>query len=77
MTIDMLKRVMIRIRMASPGAKKITQSQLRKAIIIERGHCMATYYNIKKALIDIGWLKTMKTKFLVTGLDITEDYDYA
>ena len=76
MTIEMLKRVITRVRLIAPGKKKITQNQLRKAIIIERGHSMATYYNIKKALIDIGWLRTKKTKFELTDLDITEDFEY-
>ena len=80
MTLENLKRVMARLRLIAKKPRgntwKINQSDLRKAIIMERGHSMSTYYNIKKALIDIGWLRTAKTKFIITGLDLTEDFDY-
>ena len=80
MTIGSLKRVMLRLRkMVTLGQGDnyyATRSQLQKAIYIECGTSPATYFNNRRALINIGWLKTIKKRFLLTDLDLTEDFDY-
>ena len=76
MTIANLKRVMNRIRAVYPGRKKITWLQLKRCIMIECGTSPACFYQNKRALIDLGWIRTKKKWIHLTDLDLTDDYDY-
>lgn len=80
MTIEKLKRVMIRIRkmvvLGEGDNYYITNNQLKKAIYIECGTSPATFFNNKRALINIGWIRKKKKRFRITDLDLTEDFDY-
>jgi len=74
-----LKRVMQRCRelYGQPlCAGGISRRQLRKAIIIEVGYGVGTYYNVKNALKELGWIKHSKNWKVIylTTKDITEDF---
>ncbi len=72
MTIYKLERVLWLIQKRFPNEKKITNNELRKAIMIECGTDPLTYRNNRKALIILGWIKTYKKKhILITNKHIT------
>ena len=74
MTIEKLKRIMIRVRAANPGKDKCSHRDLRRAIMIECGTTRMTVHNNKHALTDLGWIRRSKNTIYFTGLDLTEDY---
>lgn len=75
MTVEKLKKVMLRCRsMAVPGMERVTLKQLKRAIMIECGTCRATWFNNKRALQDLGWIKIRKQTVHFTGMDLTEDF---
>jgi len=76
MTIETLKRVMQKIRVNYPGREWITWNQLEKVIMVCCGTCRATYFNNKRALTKLGWISKRKRRCYITGLDITEDFNY-
>jgi len=74
MSVESLKRVMLRIR-AMTNAAKIKRPILQKAIMIECGTSPATYSNNRKALIKLGWLRSESgNSWRITGKDLTEDF---
>lgn len=75
MGVEKLQRVCRHLRERYPDAKKITRQQLDKAIIMECGYTYSTQIRVKKALIKIGWLRKVKTKFYLTNKDVTGDFD--
>lgn len=82
MVRDTLNRIMWRLRenvRKTPGnareTAKITPKDLQKAIILEAGYDERTYERIKKALINIGWIKSTKQKtYVLTGADLNGNY---
>jgi len=74
MTIQKLQRVMWRLRTKHPNTKTITQLQLQRAIMIECGTDPITYKHNSLALRKLGWLKVKKSRFILTGTDITEEF---
>jgi len=80
MTIEKLKRVLIRIRQMYPYEMKhdqrIGRILLRRAVMIECGTSPQTYYNNVNALKLMGWIKWSRGKWKLTGKDLTEEFDY-
>lgn len=76
MSIDKMKRVMLRIRADHPGSKcpKIYRKELEKAIMIEVGTSLVTYHRTVQVLIRLGWIHRSKWRFQLTGRDLTEDF---
>lgn len=74
MVTDKLSRVMRRCRAMSPGLETIPRKTLERAVIIECGYCPATYSNVKRALVKLGWIRTAGKRYKLTGKDLTEDY---
>ena len=72
MTIDRLERVMWRLREKYPQREKITNAELRRAIMYECGTDPTTYYNNRKALKDLQWIRVYRKKHvIITNKDIT------
>lgn len=65
---------MQRVRSWNPDKEIVLNDELRRAIMVEAGTCPATYYNYRWSLIKLGWIKTRKKRFVLTGKDLTEDY---
>ena len=75
MTIEKLQRVMWRIRKKCPDRSKITRTELKRAIMVECGTSPETYYNNKKALLALGWVKSLRGSAVrLTNKDLTGDY---
>lgn len=72
MTIEKLERVMWRIRKLAGDNKHPYNSDVRRAIMLECGTSPITYRNNRKALMDLGWIKTYNRKRItLTNTDIT------
>lgn len=72
MPIERLERVMWRLRKNNPDNDKPSNAELRRAVIVECGYCMRTYSELRKALIDIGWIRAYNRKRIrLTNKDIT------
>lgn len=65
---------MLRVRARNPGKDIVKRDELLRAIMIECGTARATYFVNRQALIKLGWIKTLRRRFRLTGLDLTEDY---
>lgn len=65
---------MWRLRAKCQDRTTIYPTELKRAIMIECGTSPQTYYNNRKALIALGWIKTVKKKYIITGVDLTGDY---
>ena len=76
MSIQKLKRVMLRLRAQFPDADRVKRDDLKRAIMIECGTSPMTYYNNMKAMVKLGWIRRINTMFRFTGKDLTEDYEY-
>ena len=74
MSIEKLRRVMLRVRAKHPGKNWIRRDDLWRAIAVECGTSRMTYFENKKALVKLGWLKQRKSNFRLTGNDLTEDF---
>ena len=75
MTVEKLKRVMLRLRSRMlEGQTTTNQIELRRAIMIECGTTPATVCHNRQALVRLGWIKNDKNKCRLTGKDLTEDY---
>lgn len=73
MTIESLKRVMWRVRKRNPDVKRPTNHDLRIAIMHECGTHPQTYRTNRKALINLGWIRSFNSKrFELTDKDLTE-----
>lgn len=73
MTVERLERVMWRLRKWTPGSQVIHNNELRKAIMKECGTDDRTLKNNRKALIELGWIKTKNKTFIeLTGADMDE-----
>lgn len=73
--LDRLKRVMWRVRSENPKEERLTWDKLKIAVIKECGYSPGNYFNVKKALLKIGWItRHRKQKFNLTGKDITEEF---
>ena len=71
--IEKLQRVLWRLRAASPEGQKISNQELIKAIMIEIGTDKRTYVSNRKALIRLGWIKTINKGCIeLTGIDLTD-----
>ena len=74
MSIQKLERVMWRLRKRHPGRSKVTNLQLRRAIMYDCGTDPLTYRNNRKALMVLGWIKKHKTKqVILTNKDLSGD----
>lgn len=74
MTVEKLKRVLWRVRERHPGKIGITNYELRRAIMYELGTDQRTYKNNRKALIQLGWIKShSRQKIQLTDNDLTGD----
>ena len=72
MSIEKLERVMWRVRKNNPDTRRILNSELRKAIMLEIGTSPSTYIQNRKALITLGWIKTRGNKrIMLTNEDLT------
>ena len=65
MTIEKLERVMWRMRSLNQNTDKFSVAQLRRAIMYEVGTDVRTYKANKKALVDIGWIKSRGSRWIV------------
>lgn len=75
MTVEKLERTMMRIRRENPGKNIITNSQLRKAIMKEIGTDKRTICSNRRALIDLGWIKTVGPQTIsLTNEDLSGDF---
>lgn len=81
-SIEKAKRIMWRLEAYQkqamterPPRKRIKRPELVKAIMIEAGFAIQTYYTYKDALIKLGWLRKHKKRFIITGLHQTEDFE--
>lgn len=76
MTLERLKRVMWRLRKtntAEATPTKVKNYDLRRAIIMECGTSPITYTRNRKALMILGWIKTINNKWItLTGKDMTD-----
>jgi hypothetical protein len=72
MTIQKLERVLRRIRAENPGKVKVSNQILRRAIMHEIGTDARTVRDNRKALKDLGWIKCEKSRFRLTGKDLTD-----
>lgn len=77
MSIHSLERVMWRVRVRYPNKELISASELKSVIMAECGTSPQTYYNNKRALIFLKWIKTMKKHFRLTGEDLKGSYGEA
>lgn len=72
MSISSLERVMWRIRARNKGKVYITNHELKRAIMYECGTDSRTYYQNRKALITLGWLRSRKNYVELTDVDLTD-----
>jgi len=74
MGIEKLERVMWRLRSRNKGQDLVTVLELRRAIMYEIGTDRRTYQVNKKALVDLGWIRSKGNKWIrLTGNDLTGD----
>ena len=75
MTIQTLQRVLWRVRTKCPNRIKITNLELKRAIMIECGTSYETWIRNRKSLLELGWIKIDKTKCItLTGSDIRGEF---
>ena len=75
MSIKDLERVMWRLRVRNINQPKVTNKELKRVIMMELGTSPQTYYRNRKALMDLGWIRSWKTqKIILTNNDITGEY---
>jgi len=73
MSVEKLERVMWRLRKRNPNNRNPTWMELRRAIMYECGTDPVTYYNNRKALIVLQWIKShSKSKLWITNKDIED-----
>lgn len=73
MGTERLERVMWRLRKLADNPKRPLYHDLRKAIIYECGHSPQNYFNVKRALITLGWITAHSRKrFRITEKDLTD-----
>jgi len=73
MTIESLQRVMLRLRKHCPNVSCPSNNELRRAIMYECGTSPVTYRNNRKALIDLGWIRSKGRKRIrLTNADLEE-----
>lgn len=72
MTVDNLHRVLWRVRRNNPNKKLIPWIELKRSIMYECGTNERTYKSNRKALVDLGWIRTLsgKNKFELTDNDL-------
>ena len=71
MSIQALERVMWRLRKRNPNNDRPKWIELRRAIMYECGTDPTTYRSNRRALIQLGWIKTYTGKRLkLTDKDI-------
>lgn len=71
MSVARLERVLWRLRQRNPNNDRPTWLELKRAIMHECGTDPATYRNNRKALLDLGWIKTYTGKRLkLTDADL-------
>lgn len=72
MTIEKLERTIWRLRKnLKKNEKYIKWQELRKSIMHEIGTDDRTFKNNKKALIKLGWIKTVsKQRFILTNKEL-------
>lgn len=74
MSVEKLERVMWRVRKLNPNKNVVTIPSLRRAIMLEIGTDPRTYYANKRALVDLGWIKSegRSRHVTLTNNDLTE-----
>lgn len=72
MSVEKLERVLWRLRKNNPNTNKITNHELRRAIMHECGTDPSTYTKNRKALAYLGWIKARKSMIILTNKDLTE-----
>ena len=73
MTVEKLKRVMWRLRSKCPDDDRPKWIELKRAIMHECGTDPKTYKHNRKALMELGWVKTYTGKRLkLTGEDLVD-----
>jgi hypothetical protein len=72
MSKERLARVMWRIRVRNPNMLKVSNDELRKAIMLELGTDPHTLVNNRKALVTLGWIRKEGPRSIrLTNADIT------
>ena len=72
MTINNLERVLWRVRKECPN-RIVSNLKLQRAIMRECGTDIRTYYNNKRALKKLGWIKIRTNKdVILTDNDLQE-----
>ena len=72
MTIQKLERVMWLVRSSWPNQDIITNHQLKLAIMKEIGTDRKTYRNNRRALKELGWIRTKGTQYIIlTNKDLS------
>ena len=75
MSINKLEQVMWRLRTKFPNQTKISNHELMRAIMVEIGTSQWCYWNNRKSLLRLGWIKKFKSKcVIITNNDITNNY---
>jgi len=70
---EKLERVMWRLRKITRKPNMPYYNELQQAVIYECGHTPQTYYNIKRALVKLGWIKSHSSKrFILTNKDLEQ-----
>lgn len=73
MSVEKLERVLWRIRKRNPNNPNPSNLELKRAIMIEIGTDMRTYYSNRKALIGLNWIRSKGTgRITLTDKDLTE-----
>jgi len=70
--IEKCKRIMWRLSILK--SKTIRRAELQRAVMLEVGISPQSYINYRNALIKLGWIKTYKRRFLITGSHTMEEY---
>jgi hypothetical protein len=64
---------MLRIRQRNPGLMTIKIMELKRAIMYEIGTDPRTYKSTKKALTDLGWIRSKGNKWTrLTDVDLSD-----
>jgi uncharacterized protein (UPF0179 family) len=74
MNLGMEKCKRIMQRLAEHRRFKVTEFEVKRAIMRECGIHNSTIRAYKKALITVGWLTRKKTHWIITGAHETEDF---
>lgn len=75
MGIEKLERTLWRIRKNNPQKNRISNQELKKAIMYECGTDPKTYTSNRKALLTLQWIKSDGTKHIkLTDKDINESH---